>query len=151
MGKLVKYIAIGVAGFIFIIFFAGVIAGLFGVKHKDANTIQEQVSPIEPEKKPKQENEQEVQKEIKHGVEVINYKGEVGEYGNKFIVGTVKNYDNRQYTYVQIEFNLYDQNRVQVGSTIANVSNLEPYGTWRFKTIVDDATVLVKLKGISKF
>jgi len=44
MGKLIKYIAIGVAGFFLIMFFAGMIEGLFGVQHiggklKDANTI----------------------------------------------------------------------------------------------------------------
>lgn len=54
----------------------------------------------------------------------------------RYIVGNIRNNSNRTYSYVQVEINLFDKNNVQVGSTLANVNNLAPGITWRFKAIV---------------
>lgn len=90
--------------------------------------------------------------EIKGGLEVVDFDWKVGEFGNKYLVGTVKNNSDKQYSYVQVEFNLYDESGVQVGSTFANVNNLEPYGTWKFEAIViEDNATRAKLKGVSGF
>ncbi len=51
------------------------------------------------------------------------------------IVGNVRNNTSRTMSYVQISYNLYDENGAQVGSTIANVNNLEPNGVWKFETM----------------
>lgn len=56
--------------------------------------------------------------------------------GRLAIAGTVKNTSERKYRYVQIQFNLYDKNEAQIGSALANVNNLEPDGTWKFKAHV---------------
>lgn len=81
---------------------------------------------------------------------VVNWKWKTGEYGNRYIVGTVKNNTNKQYSYVQIEFNLYDKSGAQVGSTMDNINNLEPQGTWKFEAIVmEDKATQAKLKGVS--
>ena len=44
-------------------------------------------------------------------------------------------------TYVQVSINLYDKNDSQVGSTLANVNNLEPGKTWNFEAPVMEQNV----------
>jgi hypothetical protein len=60
----------------------------------------------------------------------------VHEKYSGFIAGTVKNNGNRSYSYVVVHINLYDNDGNQVGSTLANTSNLEASGTWKFKALV---------------
>lgn len=83
---------------------------------------------------------------------VVDFDWKIGRYGNTYIVGTVKNNSGKQYSYVQVEFNLYDESGAQVGSTFANVNNFEPYGTWKFEAIViEDKATRAKLKGVTGF
>lgn len=69
-----------------------------------------------------------------------------------FGVVLLANHTAKQYSYVQVEFNLYDSAGNQLGSTMANVNNLEPGGTWKFDapTLYDKA-VTAKLKGVTHF
>jgi hypothetical protein len=55
-----------------------------------------------------------------------------GQYGTRSIAGTVKNNGSKTYGYVQVSINLYDSSGSQVGSTLANVNNLEPGKSWAF-------------------
>ena len=66
-------------------------------------------------------------------VEVSNayYDGYVAYY----IEGTIKNNTEKSYSYVQVTFNLYDKDGVQLGTALANINNLEANGTWKFKAI----------------
>lgn len=52
------------------------------------------------------------------------------------IEGIVTNPSAKHYRYAQVSFNLYDKHGNQVGSTLANVNNLEAYGTWKFHTLL---------------
>lgn len=52
-----------------------------------------------------------------------------------YVTGTIKNNTNRQYSYVQVTFNLYDEDGAQIGTAMANVNNLEANGTWKFKAL----------------
>lgn len=52
-----------------------------------------------------------------------------------YITGTIKNNTNKQYSYVQVTFNLYDADGAQIGTALANINNLEANGTWKFKAI----------------
>ena len=54
---------------------------------------------------------------------------------NNHTVGTIKNNRNKKYSYAQVTFNLYDKNGAQLGSAIANINNLEPYGKWKYDAI----------------
>jgi len=82
---------------------------------------------------------------------VTDFSWENEEYGTRYLVGTVKNNVNKEFSYCQIEFNLYDkENGSQVGSTFDNINNLEADGTWKFKAIVmEDGATFAKLKGVS--
>jgi hypothetical protein len=53
-----------------------------------------------------------------------------------YIGGTIKSNTDKTYSYVQVSINLYDASGAQIGSTIANTNNLEPYGTWKYKAPV---------------
>jgi hypothetical protein len=71
-------------------------------------------------------------------------------YGN--IMGTVKNNGGNTYKYVQVTINLYDSSGAQVGSTLANINNLEPGGTWKFSApILQKDTTSYKVKEITGF
>lgn len=85
-------------------------------------------------------------------LEVVGFDWGRGQYGNTVLIGTVRNNTKKTYSYVQVEFNLYDENDVQVGSTLANVNNLEPGGTWRFEAIVLEGSARkARLKGVTGF
>jgi len=68
------------------------------------------------------------------------------------VVGTVKNNTDKEYSYVQVEINLYDDSGAQVGSTLDNTNNLEPGGTWKFKAVImEDNATKYRIKDISGF
>lgn len=48
------------------------------------------------------------------------------------ITGIVVNRRRRKVDYAQISFNLYDDNGNQVGTALANITNLKPGGRWKF-------------------
>lgn len=84
-------------------------------------------------------------------LEVVEHSPVSEEYA-RYIVGTVKNNTNKKYEYVQVSINLYDKTGAQVGSTMANVNNLEPHGTWKFKAIVlEDNTAKYKIDKVTGF
>lgn len=86
----------------------------------------------------------------KPNLELLEDKVEIGEYGNRYIVGAVKNNRNRKYSYVQITFALYDESGAQVGTALDNISDLEAGGTWRFKAIIlEDSARQYKLAELS--
>lgn len=83
---------------------------------------------------------------------VENVELKAKRYGNKVLVGILKNTTGREYGYVQIQFNLYDKEGIQVGSTLANINNLEPHGTWKFEAgILEENVTTFKVKDITGF
>lgn len=75
-----------------------------------------------------------------------------GQYGNSSITGKVANTTGKKLGYVQVEINLYDKGGTQVGSTLANVNNLEPGVTWKFEApVVHERASSAKVAGISAF
>jgi hypothetical protein len=85
-------------------------------------------------------------------LEVEDWGWTTGDYGIRYLTGTVKNLGSRKYSYAQIEFNVYDESGAQVGSTFDNINNLEPHGTWKFKALVlEDDAARARLKDISAF
>lgn len=52
-----------------------------------------------------------------------------------YVTGTIKNNTQKEYSYVQVTFNLYDAEGAQIGTALANINNLEANGTWKFKAI----------------
>ncbi len=70
----------------------------------------------------------------------------------RYVVGKIRNNTNRTYSYIQVEINLYDKNGNQVGSTLANVNNLEPGAVWSFKApILEEEAAQFKVAGITGF
>ena len=53
-------------------------------------------------------------------------------YGVK-ITGTLVNNTDEDKSYLQIEYNLYDADGAQIGTALANISNLKAGGTWKFE------------------
>ena len=85
------------------------------------------------------------------GLEVVEHSIQKDQYST-YIVGTVKNNSSKQYGYAQIEFNLYDASGAQVGSAMANINNLEPNGTWKFKALAfEDDFKTYKIKDVTGF
>lgn len=74
-------------------------------------------------------------KPSKPDLEVLNYSSKSEQYA-RYVVGTVRNNSDRSYSYVQVEINLLDKSGNVVGSTLANVNNLGPGETWKFKAII---------------
>ena len=52
------------------------------------------------------------------------------------IEGTAKNTSSRNYSYVQIEFVVYDVNGNNLGTALANINNLGSGDTWSFEAML---------------
>lgn len=77
-------------------------------------------------------------------------KWETGEFGNKYVTGEVVNESAKTYSYAQVEINLYDASGAQVGSTLANVNNLAPGATWKFKApVLEDSATKSQVKEVT--
>lgn len=86
------------------------------------------------------------------GLIVQEFTLERGAYGTGKIVGTLKNTTGRSYGYVQIEFGLFDHEGNTVGSTLANINNLDPDSTWKFEAPVFKAGATeAQVKNITSF
>jgi len=57
----------------------------------------------------------------------------VTENYTNFITGTIKNTSSKVIDYVEIDFAIFDKEGNQVGTTLANITNLQPGATWKFK------------------
>lgn len=68
-------------------------------------------------------------------LEVIESHGDFDQLGILHVKGTAKSNSDRSFSYAQVEINLYDKKGVQVGSTMANINNLTPHGTWKFEAV----------------
>ena len=85
-------------------------------------------------------------------LQVLEINWKTGEFGNRVIQGTVRNNTGRNYKYVQVEINLYDDAGTQVGSTLANVNNLEPNAIWRFEAFVlQESATQAKVQDVTGF
>lgn len=70
----------------------------------------------------------------------------------QYVVGKIKNNTSNEYSYVQVEINVYDAAGNQVGSTLDNCNNLEPGATWSFKAVIlEDNVKTYKIKGITAY
>ena len=68
-----------------------------------------------------------------------------------YITGTIKNNTNKEYSYVQVEINLYDENGSLINSTLDNINNLEANGTWKFKAMATSDFATYKIKEVTGF
>ena len=74
------------------------------------------------------------------------------KYGSSVIKGTVKNNSSKNIGYAQITFGIYDKGGAKIGASIANISNLDPNGLWKFSALVlQDDAYTAKFEGISGF
>lgn len=56
------------------------------------------------------------------------------EYDMPKFTGAIKNNTDRELSYVEINIILYDKEDAQVGTALANTTNLKAGGTWKFET-----------------
>ena len=67
---------------------------------------------------------------------LLEDRGYADEYGVAYYIeGTVRNDTSITYSYVQVQFNVYDEAGNIIGSCLDNINNLEGNGTWKFKAI----------------
>lgn len=52
------------------------------------------------------------------------------------ITGVLTNNTDRDYSYVQVEYIIYDAEGNQVGNALDNINNLKAGGSWKFSAIV---------------
>jgi len=84
-------------------------------------------------------------------LQLVKFEWKSADYGRK-LVGTIRNPSPKQYTYAVIEFSLYDKTGGQVGTAIANISNLEGNGIWNFEALVlEEKATEAKFKGITAY
>lgn len=88
----------------------------------------------------------------KPNLEITEHHPCTGDFGSRMVCGTVVNNTNRTIGYAQVEINLYDNEGSLVDSTMDNINNLEPNGTWKFKApILDNNVSSYKIKDVTGF
>lgn len=126
-GGLLKKIGIGFLVFIFL----GVIANMFGNGNSSSNNQTNQtVNSTNNTANATTQTTSETPKE-KYYID-----GDVTEEKDSFalyLTGVLVNNSDREASYVQIIFNLYDKDGNQIGTAIDNINNLKAGGTWKFK------------------
>lgn len=104
----------------------------------------------------KDKNKSNVKQQKKEKYEIVE-QPHIVEEGNqyfktRYIVGTLKNNSQKETSYVQIVFNLYDKDGNVIGSAMTNINHIEKDGTWKFKAIITTQNFSsFKLKSISGF
>lgn len=58
------------------------------------------------------------------------------EFGTNYIEGSIQNNTNKDYSYVQVTFTLYDSEGNQIGTAWDNLNNLKANGTWKYKAVL---------------
>lgn len=96
-----------------------------------------------------------VQEQENNKFTLSNDKGYADKYGFAYYIeGTVTNNTNNSYSYVQVEFNVYDKDGAIIGSCFDNINNLEAKGTWKIKALCSGETKDIKnykLTGFTSF
>ena len=54
---------------------------------------------------------------------------------SSYVTGVLKNNTDKEKSYVQITIPAYDSNRNKVGDALANINDLKPNSTWKFKAM----------------
>ncbi len=78
--------------------------------------------------------------EEKPKLELLSHSYVNGEFSNS-IDGTVRNNSAETIDYVEIVFNVYDENEAMLGTTMANITGLEAGATWKYSAMVTDDKV----------
>lgn len=69
-------------------------------------------------------------------LEIVNGNVEIeSDSFASYFVGIVQNNTNKDYSYAQIVFNLYDKDGNLVGTALDNINNIKAGGTWKFKAL----------------
>ena len=93
-----------------------------------------------------------VKEVTKNDIVVDDIKMVKSQYGIKTVTGVATNTTDTNFAYAQVEINLYDAEGAQVGSTLANIHNLEPNGKWKFSApVIEEKAVSAKFKGVTHF
>lgn len=139
--------------------FIFMIAGIISLPNTTASNeasvmgnVNQQADPVNAEVN-NQQSKTEPQEEVvtKPDLELLEYSTESDEF-SRYVVGRVKNNSDKNYSYVQVEISLYDDQGNQIGSTMDNVNNLASGGTWKFKAmILEDEAKKFEIKDITGF
>lgn len=126
-----------------IILLLGVWATIRGCKNETSPTITSQPEPILAAPIGQQQGPP---------ISVESFQWARDEYGSRVLRGTAVNNSQKTLKYAQVEFNLYNKDGTQVGSTFANINNFEPGGRWQFEAyVMEKSATKAKLKDITGF
>lgn len=67
-------------------------------------------------------------------LKVTSFEIQDDKGGQKRVIGVVENISDKTYSYVEVQFNFYDEKETQVDSVSDSVTNLEPHSQWSFYT-----------------
>lgn len=76
--------------------------------------------------------------QVEEQKEPYTVSDETGDTSNQFaykITGTLTNNTDKEQSYIQIEYVLYDADGNQVGTALANTNHLKAGGTWKFEAL----------------
>ncbi|WP_424016701.1 FxLYD domain-containing protein [Halorientalis pallida] len=66
-------------------------------------------------------------------------EAELDRIGNLYIRGIAKNFGDTDYEYVQLSFDVYNENETKIGDGLANTSGLASGQRWQFEALAPGA------------
>lgn len=69
----------------------------------------------------------------RQGLYVKTWKWAYTDYGSPYIEGVVINDSDRTYSFVSVEFAIYNDRDERIGTASDSINNLKPGDRWRFK------------------
>ena len=132
------WIIIAAAAFVAVIGAAGASGG--GESQPPQDAAKEKTETTQPEQKEELTLEGET-------------SGSYDEYGMTYTIsGMIKNNTDQTPSYVQVTFNLYDEEGNQIGTAMDNINDLEAGGTWKFEAVSwEEGVASYRLAEISGF
>ena len=82
-----------------------------------------------------QASEQEPAAQEEDPYSIVDEQMDVSNPYALYITGTLTNNTDKQVSYIQVEYNLYDADGAQVGTALANTNNLQAGGVWKFEAV----------------
>ena len=110
--------------------------GSMGGKNKTAEAPSvSEVQASEQEPAAQEPAEQEPAEQEANSYSIADEQMDVSNPYALYITGTLTNNTDKQVSYIQVEYNLYDADGAQVGTALANTNNLQAGGVWKYEAV----------------
>ncbi|MFT4415593.1 FxLYD domain-containing protein [Fredinandcohnia humi] len=147
----------GVVAFIFVLFLIGtsiydeVTTDEYGIEEGSSSSVDEEFEDYEVDHEPPEYALSAQEAETEYSLVISELETTHDDY-YEYIVGTIKNNSDQEYSSIYVDIQLFDKDGNVIDSTIDSLERFKPGQTWAFKTeYYNKNAVEFKISGITVF